>query len=96
MMKTQIGLGVLSIPAAFDALGLIPGVLGLVAIGIITTWCNWVVGTFKLNHREVYGVDDAMGMMFGRVGREILAVAFCLCRCLRVSGFHNLAVIVSD
>jgi amino acid permease len=80
MMKTQIGLGVLSIPAAFDALGLIPGVLGLVAIGVTTTWCNWVVGTFKLNHREIYGVDDAMYMIFGRVGREILAVAFVLCR----------------
>jgi amino acid permease len=79
MMKTQVGLGVLSIPAAFDALGLVPGIIGLIVIGIMTTWCNWVVGTFKLNHREIYGVDDAARLMFGPIGREILAVAFVFC-----------------
>ncbi|KAH0137868.1 hypothetical protein KCU67_g15634, partial [Aureobasidium melanogenum] len=29
MMKTQIGLGVLSIPAVFDVLGMIPGIICL-------------------------------------------------------------------
>ncbi|KAG8668072.1 hypothetical protein FPOAC2_10158 [Fusarium poae] len=70
MMKTQIGLGVLSIPATFDALGLIPGVLCLVAIGLITTWSDCVIGVFKLRHRHVYAIDDAGAMMFGRAGGE--------------------------
>ncbi|OGM49627.1 putative amino acid transporter [Aspergillus bombycis] len=78
MMKTQIGLGVLSIPAAFDTLGLVPGVLCLVAIAIINCWCSYMVGSFKLNHREVYGIDDAAGLMFGPVGREVLGVGFIL------------------
>jgi len=38
MMKTQIGLGVLSIPLVFDTLGMIPGIIVLLAIAIITTW----------------------------------------------------------
>ena len=38
MMKTQIGLGVLSIPLVFDTLGMIPGIIILVSIAIITTW----------------------------------------------------------
>lgn len=38
MMKTQIGLGVLSIPLVFDTLGMIPGIIILLAIAIITTW----------------------------------------------------------
>jgi len=38
MMKTQIGLGVLSIPLVFDTLGMIPGIVILVSIAIITTW----------------------------------------------------------
>lgn len=79
MMKTQLGLGVLSISAAFDTLGLVPGVLCMIAIAIITTWCSNMVGEFKLNHREVYGIDDAAGLMFGRVGREILGAGFVLC-----------------
>ena len=80
MMKTQIGLGVLSIPAVFDALGIVPGVICLCAIGAITTWSDYIVGVFKLRHREVYGIDDVGGLIFGPVGRHILGVAFCLCK----------------
>lgn len=79
MMKTQIGLGVLSIPAAFDTLGLVPGVLCLIAIATITTWSNYIIGVFKLRHREVYGIDDACRLMFGEVGRNVFGFIFCLC-----------------
>ncbi|KAH8661209.1 putative amino acid transporter [Ilyonectria robusta] len=78
MMKTQIGLGVLSIPSAFDTLGIVPGVVCLCTIAAITTWSDYMVGVFKLRHTQVYGIDDAGGLMFGRIGRETLAVAFCL------------------
>ncbi|KAB8201687.1 transmembrane amino acid transporter protein-domain-containing protein [Aspergillus parasiticus] len=78
MMKTQIGLGVLSIPTAFDTLGMVPGVIVLIAISCITTWSDYMVGSFKLCHREVYGIDDAGALMFGTPGRVVLAVAFCL------------------
>lgn len=80
MVKTQIGLGVLSIPSAFHVLGMIPGVICLILIAIITTWSNYIVGVFKLRHRAVYGIDDAGGLMFGRIGKEFFAAAFCLCK----------------
>lgn len=80
MMKTQIGLGVLSIPAVFDVLGLIPGVICLIAIAVITTWSDYIVGIFKLRHPEVYGIDDVGHMLFGRIGREVFATAFVLCK----------------
>lgn len=38
MIKTQIGIGVLSIPAAFDTLGFVPGIVTLIAVALITTW----------------------------------------------------------
>ncbi|WWC57926.1 uncharacterized protein I303_100461 [Kwoniella dejecticola CBS 10117] len=78
MLKTMIGLGVLSIPAAFDTLGLIPGVLVLFSLAGMTTWTGYVVGKFKMNHRDCYGIDDAGMIVFGRVGKEILAVAYVL------------------
>ncbi|KAH7168159.1 hypothetical protein DER46DRAFT_623672 [Fusarium sp. MPI-SDFR-AT-0072] len=78
MMKTQIGLGVLSIPAAFDTLGLIPGLICLLLVAITTTWSNYMVGIFKVNHPEVYGIDDASKLMFGIIGREVLAAGFSL------------------
>lgn len=46
-MKTQIGLGILSFPAVFDTLGMIPGVLLLCIVAGITTWSNYIVGVFK-------------------------------------------------
>ncbi|KAJ5958229.1 Amino acid transporter transmembrane [Penicillium vulpinum] len=78
MMKSQIGLGVLSIPAAFDTLGLVPGVICLLVVAIITTWSDYMVGVFKLNHRSVYGIDDAGFLMFGVIGREVFGFVFCL------------------
>ncbi|KAJ5557980.1 hypothetical protein N7535_009473 [Penicillium sp. DV-2018c] len=78
MMKSQIGLGILSIPTAFDALGIIPGAICLIVIGAITTWSECVIGSFKLNHREVYGIDDAGALMFGPIGRWVLSIVFCL------------------
>ncbi|KAI8662084.1 Aa-trans domain-containing protein [Fusarium keratoplasticum] len=78
MMKTQIGLGVLSIPAVFDTLGIVPGVICLCAVSAITTWSDYIVSVFKLRHPEVYSIDDAGFLMFGRIGREFLGIAFCL------------------
>lgn len=69
MMKTQIGLGVLAIPSALNALGMVPGVICLVVVAIITTWSRYVIGAFKLQHREIYSIDDAGGIMFGLIGR---------------------------
>lgn len=81
MMKTQIGLGVLSIPAVLDALGMVPGVICLIIIGIITTWSDYMVGVFKLRHRSVYSIDDVGDMLFGRVGRIVFGTSFVLCEC---------------
>lgn len=79
LMKTMIGLGVLSIPSAFDTLGLIPGVICLLVIAGITTWSDYMVGVFKLRHPEIYSIGDVGGLLFGRVGREVMGGAFCLC-----------------
>ncbi|KAL4880751.1 transmembrane amino acid transporter protein-domain-containing protein [Aspergillus karnatakaensis] len=78
MMKTQIGLGVLSIPSAFDTLGLIPGLICMLTIAVITTWSDYMIGVFKLNHREVYSIADAGGLMFGRAGRAFLGGTFVI------------------
>ena len=83
MMKTQVGIGVLSIPGAFAVLGLVPGVIALVAFGIITTWSDYQIGLFKLRHPEVYSLDGAGLLMFGKIGREVLMTGFQLCKVSR-------------
>lgn len=78
MIKTMMGLGVLSIPSVFDTLGLIPGIICLLAIAAITTWSSIQIQHFKINHPSIYGVDDAGQLMVGRIGREVLYGAFIL------------------
>jgi amino acid permease len=80
MLKTQIGLGVLSIPQVFHSLGLIPGVICLLVIAAMTSWSNYIVGVFKLNHPDVYGIDDVGRKLFGRAGYEFFGITFALCR----------------
>lgn len=80
MLKTQIGLGVLSIPATFDVLGMVPGVICLLVIGAITTWSDYVVGIFKLNHPSVYGIDDVGAKLAGKPGRIFFGCAFVICK----------------
>lgn len=79
MLKTQIGLGVLSIPQTFDTLGMIPGLICLLIIGAITTWSDYIVGIFKLNHPSVYGIDDVGGKLAGKPGKIFMGIAFVLC-----------------
>lgn len=78
MIKTMMGLGVLSIPSVFDTLGMIPGIICLLAVAAITTWSSIQIQHFKINHPSIYGVDDAGQMIVGRWGREVLYVAFIL------------------
>lgn len=81
MAKTQIGIGVLSIPGAFDKLGMIPGVITLFGLAAITTWSNHTIGAWKIKHPEVYGFDDAGRILFGSWGREIFSAVVLLCKC---------------
>lgn len=84
MTKSMIGIGVLSIPIAFDTLGIVPGVIVLCTIAAITTWSDYIVGVFKLRHPEVYGIDDAGFLMFGLPGRILFGGAFVLCKCINL------------
>ena len=79
MLKIQIGLGVLSLPHVFDTIGMIPGVILLLVVGVIATYTSYMVGVFKKNHPEVYSIDDAGAIIAGRIGREFFAIAILLC-----------------
>ncbi|GAA5998635.1 uncharacterized protein JCM10292_007119 [Rhodotorula paludigena] len=75
LMKTQIGLGVLTIPSAFHTLGLVPGLIVLCVMAIMTGWTDYEIGIFKINHPQVYSLSDCGKLMFGRPGSFIFAFA---------------------
>jgi amino acid permease len=72
MIKIQFGLGVLVMPSILDTLGMVPGIIILIVLGLLTSWTDWIVGTFKIAHPDVYTLADVGMLMFGKVGREVL------------------------
>jgi amino acid permease len=52
-LKSQIGLGVLSLPNALGMLGIVPGILCLLAIAAIMTWSGYIIAEIKLRHKRV-------------------------------------------
>ncbi|KAL4900260.1 hypothetical protein BDW74DRAFT_171010 [Aspergillus multicolor] len=58
---------------------MISGIICLCLIASISTWSNYVIGRFKLKHPEIYAIDDAGDLMFGRAGCEFLGIGVCLC-----------------
>ncbi|WWC89631.1 uncharacterized protein L201_004556 [Kwoniella dendrophila CBS 6074] len=69
--KTQVGLGVLGLPAVFNTVGLIPGLFLVLGCAILTGWCNYQLGKFKVNHPEAYSMGDVGYIFFGRTGQLI-------------------------
>ncbi|KAL1408875.1 hypothetical protein Q8F55_005689 [Vanrija albida] len=78
MTKANLGLGVLALPSVFGVLGLVPGILLIVLIQTIIAYSATVIGSFKLNHPEVYSLADAAFVFGGRPGWWTFYVVFTL------------------
>ncbi|KAK5661214.1 hypothetical protein OQA88_11105 [Cercophora sp. LCS_1] len=78
LIVEAIALGSLSLPHAFAVLGMVPGVMCSVFIGMIAVYTSFVVGQMKLKYPEIAHYSDAGRLMFGKYGYEIFAFMFVL------------------
>jgi amino acid permease len=76
--KAQFGLGVLGIPATFQALGFVPGLISLCVLCALVTWMGVVIGKFRLSHPQVHSIADAAYLLFGPIGKEVMGFAMWL------------------
>lgn len=63
----------LSLPSSLAVVGIVPGVILIVFLGVFATYTSWLLVKFKLNHPEVHTMGDAGNILFGPIGREVLA-----------------------
>ncbi|KDE05076.1 hypothetical protein MVLG_04516 [Microbotryum lychnidis-dioicae p1A1 Lamole] len=93
LMKSQVGLGVLGVPFVFSAIGLIPGILGIIGLSMMSTWSSYVIGTFKLRHPEVHSIADVGFILGGRFGKELLGTLYALYTlCICASGLLSISI----
>ena len=54
MIAEIVSNGMLSLPAALAVVGIVPGVILIVFLGIFATFTAWVLIQFKLRHASVH------------------------------------------
>jgi amino acid permease len=64
ILKSNVGLGVLGIPWVFQTVGIVPGVILIIAHNFIVMWTAWVLGQTKMRHPEIYAFCD-LGLLLG-------------------------------
>lgn len=89
LIVEAIALGSLSIPSAFAKLGMIAGVIMCIGLGLIAIYTSYVVGQVKMRYPHVNHYSDAVQLIWGRFGYELVGVMFALFLILLV-GSHAL------
>ncbi|KAJ5138218.1 uncharacterized protein N7515_003066 [Penicillium bovifimosum] len=83
LIVEAIALGSLSIPSTFATLGMVPGVICCVGIGLIAIYTSYLVGMVKLAFPEVANYADAGRLLgrrlgCGRFAYELVNAMLCL------------------
>lgn len=73
MIAEIVSNGMLSLPSSLAVVGMVPGVIVILFLGIFATFTSWLLIQFKLRHPQVHSMGDAGMILFGPVGREVLA-----------------------
>jgi len=89
LIVEAIALGSLSIPSAFASVGMVAGVILTVGLGFVAIYTSYVVGQVKVKYAHVDHYADAVGLIWGRFGYELVSVMFVLFLVL-VTGSHSL------
>ncbi|KAJ4365222.1 hypothetical protein N0V83_008840 [Neocucurbitaria cava] len=94
MLAENVSLGVLSLPQALAILGLIPGLLCILFLGLIATYTGWIIGEFKLAYPHVHSFADCGQLIGGPILREVFAVGQVLIL-IFIMGAHVLSFAIA-
>ncbi|KAF5006739.1 hypothetical protein FDECE_6916 [Fusarium decemcellulare] len=78
LVTNQLGLGILSLPACLKILGIIPGLIAIVTIGILTWYSGILLHQFYCKHPHVVNMVDMVGVMGGRRWEIVAAVGILI------------------
>ncbi len=73
MIAEIVSNGMLSLPSSLAVVGIVPGLVLIVFLGVFATYTSWLLVKFKMRHPEVHNMGDAGKILFGRPGQELLA-----------------------
>lgn len=89
LFVAAIALGTLSIPSAFATLGMVPGIICCIGIGLMSIYTGFIVGQVKLKFPHITNYADAGRLMWGKFGYELFNVMVIL-QLVLITGSHCL------
>ncbi|PPJ57757.1 hypothetical protein CBER1_00215 [Cercospora berteroae] len=75
MIAETISLGILSLPSVLAAVGMVPGVIMIIGLGIVATYTGYTMYQFKLRYPWVHNMADVGQILLGPIGREVFGAA---------------------
>ncbi|MCJ1473470.1 hypothetical protein MMC13_002121 [Lambiella insularis] len=73
MIAEIVSNGMLSLPSSMAVVGIVPGTILIVFLGIFGTFTSYILIQFKLRHPDVHNMGDAGYILLGPIGREVLS-----------------------
>jgi hypothetical protein len=62
-IHTEVGIGILSLPWVLSILGLIPGLIAILGIGVLATYTAYLYLQFWRKYRHIDNLPDAMQVL---------------------------------
>lgn len=76
MIAETISLGILSLPSVLSTVGLVPGIILIVGMGLLATYTGYVLGQFKMAYPQIHSFADAGFVLFEPLGVGAIAREF--------------------
>jgi hypothetical protein len=70
MIAETISLGILSLPSVLANVGLIPGVILLIGLGIMSSYSGYVMYQFRQVYPQIHSMADSIEVLFSLVGMK--------------------------
>ncbi|KAL3426729.1 transmembrane amino acid transporter [Phlyctema vagabunda] len=78
MIAENISLGILSLPAVLAKVGLVGGIISIVALGVFTTYSGYVLWQFRMRYPQITNYGDIGGVLLGPIGSHIFGAAYII------------------
>lgn len=75
-------MSILAVPGALATLGAVGGALSIVGWEVLNTYTAVILGDFRNRHPECHTLADMCGLLFGRVGRELVGLQIMVAQVL--------------
>lgn len=78
LIHTEVGIGILALPSVLARLGLIPGLISILGIGILSTYTAYVMLLYWRRYPHIDNLPDALRVLSGKVLAGIGAVGLVI------------------